>query len=119
MGLWFRGIIPASHYNSDLRGVPGSIPGGSILFLFLFSCPNQSIHSTFFLFSVLCIIRFFIFILLPDVLELNLLHQLLVFASLALGFYVKHTSIYISFEDIYIVYSVSKYAPIPLPRPLV
>lgn len=36
MGLWFRGIIPASHYNSDLRGVPGSIPGGSILFWFLF-----------------------------------------------------------------------------------
>lgn len=36
MGLWFRGIIPASHYNSDLRGVPGSIPGGSILFCFCF-----------------------------------------------------------------------------------
>lgn len=36
MGLWFRGIIPASHYNSDLRGVPGSIPGGSILFCFSF-----------------------------------------------------------------------------------
>ena len=36
MGLWFRGIIPASHYHSDLRGVPGSIPGGSINFCFCF-----------------------------------------------------------------------------------
>lgn len=102
MGLWFRGIIPASHYNSDLRGVPGSIPGGSILFLFLLLIV---IYVSSFYFITFCFVCRWCWNACYGV---DIIMNCVFFRSIGFlfcGFYVKHTwDIYKSCPYIYIVH---------------